>query len=156
MERYFLVNTMYSKNKEVHTSAEHESSILKSYKHVLKVPISPIPGSGSKTYLNGWNRDLSLKTRFCIMKNTNRYNNFERFFFICIQNIKKTLIVLYIFWKALLKPIWKCKIYMQRYNTFLKNRLITNPREPIFVLFCCLYKTRYNYLNIYISILKYL
>ena len=114
-------------------------------------PHQPIPGSGSKTYLNGWNRDLSLKTRFFIMKNTHRYNNFERFFFICIQNIKKTLKVLYIFWKALLKPIWKCKIYMQRYNTFLK---ITNPGEPIFVLFYCLYKIRYNYLNIDISILK--
>ena len=92
MEKYFLDNTMYSKNKEAHTSAEQESSILKSDKHVLKVPImSPMPGSGSKTYLNGGNSDLSPIQRYYIIKNTNRNENFEMFFLICIQNTKNTL-----------------------------------------------------------------
>ena len=76
-----------------YTGAEQESSILKSYKHVLNVPItppmSPILGSGSKTYLNGGNSNLSPIQGYYIIENTNRNENFDMFFLICIQNAKK-------------------------------------------------------------------
>ena len=41
-----------------HPGAEQESSILKSYKHVVNVPISTMPGSSRKTYFNWGNGDL--------------------------------------------------------------------------------------------------
>ena len=76
-----------------YTGAEQESSILKSYKHMLNVPItppmSPILGSGSKTYLNRGNNNLSPIQGYYIIKNTNRNENFDMFFLICIQNAKK-------------------------------------------------------------------
>ena len=52
-------------------------------------PMSPILGSGSKTYLNRGNNNLSPIQGYYIIKNTNRNENFDMFFLICIQNAKK-------------------------------------------------------------------
>ena len=61
--------------------------------------------------------------KFYSQKNTVRNGNFKRFLVIFIQNTKKTLIVLYIFWTALVRPIWICIILEGRYCNYLINGL---------------------------------
>ena len=78
----------------------------------------------------------------------------RRFFVICTQNTKETSIGLYIFWKVLLKPIWKYKLYMYNLSNYLKNMSITILWDPYFLGLSYVDKTMYAYLNIYIHILK--